>query len=494
MTPFHLLCLMALLYGFFAFFILMESKFSMAGAVISATFGCFFILLVVATDDLDVLINPREYLVLAAHPHDDRSVMLAKLWVVGSSLVQLSALLFLPSAAGIVVSTNSPVVAAAYFVGASAAALATSIAAIFLATAVVALGGRSAMDRVLPWVQVTFQLSYVLLIGGRHALAWMKASSLPAGVVWTLPTVWFLAGYEALRYGLSPGLAVRGAGALVLLTGLVVGGARFLGARMGEKLLEPLERPRVRRPANDPTVRKRTDASGGVLQGEKKWLFRLLRVHLRTDWRTRSEFLMTPIVLLYFLFQIWREPSIGAGGAAVLLTFVGWFLMLSLDVLTRSSRPQVLWCVLVSPVDRTRLAMSSIALVRLFQLLPVGVLLLVFEILRGSGSAVERLLRVTEVVLFGDLLLLTGRGLFPDFPFSRPTRSEGQAGGRRFVTMFLGGLIAAAGSAVITLLSLLGVPGLAAGIALALLLRFPISAWTKLRVTRAAEQLELAAE
>ena len=47
--------------------------------------------------------------------------------------------------------------------------------------------------------------------------------------------------------------------------------------------------------------------------------------------------------------------------------FYCWMLMIGSHALIRSSRPESLWWILVSPVDRTRVSLGTLALVRLFQ-------------------------------------------------------------------------------------------------------------------------------
>ncbi len=90
------------------------------------------------------------------------------------------------------------------------------------------------------------------------------------------------------------------------------------------------------------------------------------------------------------------------------------------------------------------------------------------------------------------ILILIGRGIFPEFPFSQPSRREGTLAGRRIVAMLVGGVLSAGGALAITLLSLLGTPGALLSAALWLLLRIPASGWARRRVAAAAEELELA--
>ncbi len=491
-TPFRLLCCFAMLYGFFGLFVVIEARASVLGAALALTLGCSFLLMVVVMDDLDVLVNPREYLVLAAHPHDDRSVILAKVFVVGRSLAILWALLFFLPAIGAGVQARSAAAGIAFLAGSAGAASGAATAAIFLGAVILAVGGRAAMQRLLPVLQVAFQLSYFLFLGGRQMLSWIAATEVPGWISWALPPFWFLAPFEATLRGLTLPLVVKTLLALAAIAALLAGGTRYLDARVGEKLLAP---PQARRRAllSRPS-RRRSRALAFFFRGEEeRRLFDLLRVHLKSDWRIRSEFLMMPFVGLLVLLESSSGRQKSFFGPAALVSFFGWFLMLSVDVLTRSSRPASLWCLLVSPVDRARLSAASVSIVRVFQLLPLAAVLLAVQLLRAEGSLAERLLTFAQLVLFGDLLILVGRGLFPGFPFSRPARMEGESGGRRTLVVLMGATISAFGGFLLWLFGLAGLVGMALAVAMLLAVRRPAELWMRQRVGGAAESLELAA-
>ena len=491
-TPFRLLCFFAVLYGFFGLFIVVQARASLLGAALALALECSFLLMVVVTDDLDVLVNPREYLVLAAHPHDDRSVILAKVLIVSRSLAILWALLSVLPAIGAGVHARSAAAGLALLAGSAGAAICTATGAIFLGALILALGGRAAMERLLPVLQVAFQLCYFLFVGGRQMLAWMAATEVPVWILWALPPFWFLAPFQAAVSGVTASAALRALLALAAILTLLVAGTRYLGGRVGEKLLTP---PQRRRAATPPRASRRTSLLlSFLLRGEeKRRLFDLLRVHLKSDWRIRSEFLMMPFVGLLVLVQSSSGRQASFFGPAALVSFFGWFLMLSVDVLTRSSRPASLWCLLVSPVDRARLSAASVSIVRVFQLLPLAFVLLAVQLFRAEGSLPARLLTFAQLILFGDLLILIGRGLFPGFPFSRPARMEGESGGRRALVILMGATISGLGGFVLWLFSLAGLVGMALAVAMLLAARWPAQLWMRERVGSAAESLELAA-
>lgn len=490
MSPFRMLCFFAALYGVVSMTFVALSRAAMVGCAAAAAIGCVFLLLVVFTDYLDVLVDPREYLVLAAHPHDGRSLLLAKVAVVSRNLLILSAWLFSPTALALVFGANggTPVQAAAFLLGAFAAGVAASMAGLFVGVAILTLGGRALMERLLPFVQVGFQIAYIFVVGGQSLLRGLKAESVPAYLPWILPTFWFLAPLEALRSGLSAGIWARAALAAAVTALLVAGVTRWLGTHLGERLLEPVEHAASRPRRAKGRRRGRVGRFAGAERGQ---IFELLRIHLRSDWKTRSEFLLMPLTGVFLILFYTRGPASVVLGSGFVTFFFGWFLLLSIDVLTRSSRPAVLWCVLVAPIDRAKLSFAAISLVRWFQLLPLAALLVGLEIFTGKGPPLPRALRLAELIAFGDLLILFGRGMAPDFPFSRASRSEGQDAGRRTVLMLFGGLAAGIGTAIVTVSGLFGIAGAAAGAAILLAARVPATAWARRRVAAAAVGLEL---
>jgi hypothetical protein len=489
-SPFRMLCLFALLYGIFGAVFLVQTPVRILGAALAVAIGCVFLLMMVVTDYLDLLVNPREQLVIGAHPHDDRSILLAKLWVVGRTLGLLFALLSVPPLTVVAV-REGLLAGAAFLAGSAAAALTASMGGLYAGVAVIALFGRAGFERVMPWLQMAFQFSYFLFIGGQRVLRLLTVTTLAPVVAWSFPALWFLAPLQALEEGgFTASTAGRTVLAAAVLGSLTIGATRWLGSRVGDRLLEPIQRKRVRAA---PAAPRETSAGRHVRRGgigrlfgtsERGRLFDLLRVHLRADWRTRSEFFMAPIVCAFLLLS-GRVLTAWIG-----LGFAGWLLLASMDVLTRSRRPELLWFVLVSPVDRARFSERAVDLMRLFQLLP---LLLLFGAIKWKASGPDltgRLLFLALLATYGDLLILAGRGIFPEFPFSRPGGPESTTG-RRMAVLLVGSLASAASTAALYALARRGNAGMAAAIALLALAHFPVGAWMRRRVGTAADGLEL---
>jgi len=487
-SPYRLLCFYAVVYGVSAMALLFTSKSTVLGAVVALTLGSAFLLLVVVTDNFDVLVNPREALVLAAHPHDDRTFLLAKLAAIGRSLAVLAILLFfLPGlAAGFML--RSPVAALAFYFGAAAASLSTVTFGLLFAAFLLKTGGRAGMERMLPWIQGVFQIGYLVVVGGQRLLGTLAATR-PAELgplPWALPPFWFAAPLELVADGPSAPAFARLALALATV-GLLLGGAvRWLGSGLTERLLEPMPRQTIPAARRTPARRR---SLGARRDSEWSRLFALLRVQLRSDWRTRSEFLIIPLMGAFFLL-FWFPATPGSGkGPLMSFFFYGWFLVLSADVLTRSSRPESLWWILSSPIDRTRFSLASLSMVRAFQLAPLFVAAVLAQI--RTGSPWPLLLATTaELLALGDLLVLLGKGIFPDFPFSRP-RAEGGASGARTALTLVGATVSGLFTGVIFVCSLWGAAGALAGAAVFFLLRFPAAFWVRRRAAAAAESLEL---
>lgn len=484
-SPFVLLCFYAAIYGIMGalFFAMARSVF--LGSALSLTLGCAFLLLVVVTDNFDVLVNPREVLLLAAHPHDDRTFVLAKLAAIGRTLSILVLLLFtLPGLmAGFVLRT--PWGSILFFLGAAGASVAAVMLGLLLAAALLKAGGRRAMERMLPWIQGAFQIGYLFVIGGQRLFERLTLSA-PVDLgpwPWFLPSFWFAAPMELMVGRPSTPAFVR-LGLAAATLGLLLGGAvRWLGPGLTERLLEPVPQ-RAAAPARRKSSRSRKT-------GGREWsrLFALLRVQLRSDWRTRSEFLLIPLMGAFFLLFYFPATPGSAKSPLMSIFFYGWFLVLSADVLTRSSRPESLWWILASPIDRTRFSLSSLSMVRAFQLAPLFAAA-VFAQVRAGAALPVLIATAAELLALGDLLVLLGKGLFPGFPFSRP-RAEGGASGERTALTLVGGTVSGLFTGLVYVFSLWGVRGALTGAGVFLLLRFPIAFWTCRRTARAADRLEL---
>jgi hypothetical protein len=483
-SPFAILCLYAFVYGtVFVLFLLATRRAPLLGAALAVTVGCAFLLLLVVTDYFDVLVSPRDVLVLAAHPHDDRSYLLAKIAAVLRVLSILYLFLFIPPGVVAGLLWQSWLAVGAFLAGAAGAALATALCGMLFGVLLLRIGGKAAVERLLPWLQGLFQIGYLFMIGGHRLVdkIALPPSALSA-LLWTLPASWFLAPLEMTGRGFAPAPLVRlglAAGTLALL---LFGAVRWLGPGLSERLLEPPARA-ARRPR-----RHRTLPGSG---SERARLFAILRVHLRSDWRTRSEFLLVPLMGTFLILFYLHGAFGGRSSSGMSAFFYCWMLVLSSDVLTRGSRPEGLWWILTAPIDRSRFSLATVSLGRAFHLAPLFAAIAIVEI-RAGGSWAHRLARLAELLALGDLLIVLGKGIFPDFPFSRP-RAEGGAAGSRAALTLVAGLVSGVATGLVVLCDWLGAPGLLIGAAVFALLHVPASLWARRRAAQAAEEIELAA-
>ncbi len=478
-SPFRTLCWFAAFYGFF-FLLVAATSLPLLGAGVTLTLGCAFLLLIVITEHLDVLVDPRGAVVLAAHPHDDRSFLLAKLAVIGRSLAILGGLLFLPTAVVLGFKLESPAAPFAFLAGAAGAVAATGASGMLLGALILRLAGRRGLERLMPWFQGAFQVGYLVIVGSERAMRTLTSPDALETMRWSVPAFWFAAPLDIVAEGAGKAALARLLLAAALLALVLLAATRWLGDRLGERLLEPVEI----RPREKSAPRK----SQRPARGDRGRLLALLRVHLRADWRTRSELLVTPLLMV-----VWMVVSMRGDDGAIntpLVFFYVWLLLLSGDTLTRSSRPDTLWFLLVSPIDRTAFSLGTVTLLRVLLLAP-GFVVIAWLQLRTAGSWEQGLPVLLEMLAVGDLMVLLGKGLFPEFPFSRPARSEGGAGGQRTASLLTGGLISGIAVGAIFGFGHFGTTGVLTGAAFFGLLRFPAAAWARRRAARAVEFLEL---
>lgn len=478
-----LLYLYATIYGLMFVSFLPAAKSPLFGAALALTIGGAYLLLIVITDHVDVLVNPREALILGAHPHDGRSFLLAKVAAIVRILSLLALILFLPAgiAAGFI--WHSWLASAAFLAGAAGAGLATALFGLLLGAALFKTGGRAAVDRLLPWLQGAFQIGYLFIIGGPRLARLLTTSPRALGALdWALPAFWFLAPLELIDRGFTPAALARLGLAAGTLAFLLFGATRWLGTTLSERLLEPPART-ARKPA-----RYRALRGGG---SERARLFSILRLHLRSDWRTRSEFLLVPLMGAFFILFYFRDSSLSRVLPGMSIFFYCWMLVLSSDVLTRGSNPESLWWILTAPIDRVRFSLATVSMVRAFHLLPLFAATTIVEV-RAGGSWPYRLALLLELLALGDLLVVLGKAMFPDFPFSR-MRLEGRGGSSRAALTLVGSLVSGIATALTFGFGRFGGSGALAGAAAFALLHIPIVLWARRRVADAAEQLEVVA-
>ena len=483
-SAFSSLFLYAGVYSLMFVALLLGARSPLLAAAIALTLGNTFLLLVVITDHSDVLINPRDARVLAAHPHDGRSLLLAKGVAIVRVLSALALVLFVPAGIAAGFLWKSWPAAAAFLAGAAASSLATVLCGLLLGAALFRTGGKAAIDRLMPWLR----------------------GSLPDRLPRRRRGV--AADQDARPARRQPGRARLGAPTLLVpRPARADRGRRDAGrsrpARAGRRdaRVSPLRRhPLAGRGPRRTAARAAGPARRGeappaavscaAAAAERARLFAILRIHLRSDWRTRSEFLLIPMMgaFLMILFYAWDSSATPAWSWVSTFVYCS-MLGISADVLTRSSRPESL---LVDPDGRrsyrARFSYATVSLCRAFHLAPLFAAIVVLEV-RAGGAWSHRSALLLELLMLGDLLVVLGKTIFPGFPFSRP-RVEGK-GGSRAERTFLGSLLSGCATGLLYLFARQGTAGILAGAALFALLHVPLSIWARRRTAAAAADLEL---
>jgi hypothetical protein len=259
--------------------------------------------------------------------------------------------------------------------------------------------------------------------------------------------------------------------------------------------LTPAPAPTAATPSTTPASRAILSRAlpAFFLRSHGRRLFRLLRVHLRCDSRARSEVLTVPVLSLVMLV-LYSRPA-APDDPWLVPSIYGWGLFMSASTLIRSQHPESLWWLLSSPVDRTRFSLSTIPLLRLLILLPMSATVALISLRHPSPPGTTwalKLLSLLALVAYGDLVLLLGKVMFPEFPFSLPATGAGATTGRRFGSVMLGLPASGAGTAAILGFQHFGAPGIASGAVAALALHGPAYLWARRRARRAAEHLDLA--
>jgi hypothetical protein len=349
-------------------------------------------------------------------------------------------------------------------------------------------GGRRGMERLLPWTQGFVQFSMLAPAGSGLLQRASLSAAARETIAWMLPPFWFAAPLELAGGHGGWHVAAR----LTLAAGclaLVVAGSGRLAAGLGRSLLEPpAPRARVRRHPAAVAVR-----GSWMLRHEGLRLVELLRHHLRGDWRSRGQVFVQPVigVLMILIYFAGGGPATRAVGGFASIWFFGLFAFTSSDALTTSTRPERLWWLLSSPIDRTRFSLATISVTRLIALAPLTAALAWRLGLLTPGTWRYGLPRLLGLALSGDLFLLLGKIHFPEFPFSRPSVREGSAGGDRFRIAVIGGLVSLAATIVLRFLWHFGTIGVLAAGALALLLHVPAWQVARRRTAKAAVTVEI---
>jgi hypothetical protein len=497
LTAFQLRCLATLVLSIYLMLWITGTRTPLTGAVLALTAGGGLILFDILFDKFDLLVDPDEYAVLAAHPHHVWSVMLAKIVTVGRSTLTLAACTFLLPSIGAGIAFHSVPAGLAFLVGAFALTVLVALAGILTGAAIVVARGRAALNGILPVAHIAFLFVYVSIPLGRQILAGHELPNLRSlgWVAWVLPSVWFAAPLEAVTGEANSITIVRGALAFASVAAMFPIGARWIGTRFGERLLEPTTR-RARRAAQ----------SSGESSARRSWLpwrrdpidrvfHRFLLTHLRSDVGFRGS-LIVPI-MMPFMMSIATVPRSGhnsEGPRTVLfvITLANALAVTScLWLLTRSSRPQAVWPVLIAPEARVRFSSALVTTIRTFVVGPVLVGVFVYYLVLGAGSLSTRLFLVGALAVLSDTVLVTTRGIAPDTPFSQSIKGRArfgllQAGCWLFV-MITGAVLIG----VLIVFPKIGVVGYTCAILWLLLWRVLLGFWARERVRRAAIAVEL---
>ena len=512
LTPFHMACVMAAFLGVIVVVALGTLQPPLLGAIAAMTLGLLIVVFAVLFDYLEVLANPDEYRVIAAHPHDAWSVVSAKIFVVGRAIATLSLCYFTPSIVAIGFFRHSALAAVGFALGAALGTFSATLGAMLLGVGILARWGRVALLRVLPAIQAIFLISYFSISMGRR---WLVAAGhslgaeLPSWITF-LPSTWFLAPLEWATGTTTPATWLRATLAFGTVLGLMRVGARWQRSGFGETLLAVGE-------GAIPAARRRKSAATGVGEGGRaaarknakpgvSWIrdpatrsfLSMARIHARADLAFRSQM----IVSLLMPAMIFLSPSISLGSRRqafpeLALIFaagaVGFAIMSLTTASAASTRPEAFWPVLISPISRERYSLALCGVLRWWVVLPVAV---------GAGAwylatavAVpwhERIARAAGVAVYLELLVTLMRGIAPDPPFTvRPSRDRKLQWGQ-VAAMLIGFAICGGGGFSLFLVWL--IRGWGAWLALAVLgaLRVPLEFWTRWRVRRAWESLEAA--
>jgi len=167
-SPFHVACFFAALLGTGVAVATVGMKFAFLAIVISLGVGSFLLVFAVLFDYLEVLASPDEYRVIAAHPHDAWSILLAKIVVVGRALGTLATCFFTPTLIAIGFALHSALAVAAFALSATLITIAASFGAMLFGIGIMAKWGRAGLVRFLPAIQTVFLVAYVTMSMGRR--------------------------------------------------------------------------------------------------------------------------------------------------------------------------------------------------------------------------------------------------------------------------------------------------------------------------------------
>jgi hypothetical protein len=450
------------------------------------TAGAGMLLIDLLFDKFDVLADPNEYQVIAAHPHDAWSVVLAKVMAIGRDAAILAACLFAVPAitAGFVF--HSAVAAIAFVLAAAALTVAVSAGGMLSSAAVVALGGKNALQRLLPLMHLIYLALYLGIMTGSRWIASIAPSGIEAmgWLKWALPSIWFVAPVEiaAGRFGATT--IVRGLLALGTLLITIPLFTRWLRTRFDERMLET------------PTRRTRSTAGRGVTARDRSvpasWqigprtFWKLLQVHLSSDAAVRGGMMAAFFMpILMFVSTQTSRAQVRAHIEFPIAMMTVWFgaaMSLLARTLQLSSRPQALWFILIAPESRVDFSRSVVWALRLAVLLPLTIAAVIYASITEQGLLWSRLLFVALAIILCDAMLVATRGFSPAVPFSKSVKEKDRVRWGSVVAYL--GLLAVQSLALIAFVLLSRINPIAGLIPMvyAILLRIAVGWWAGRRV------------
>ena len=428
-TPFQIRCFIMAVLSLMMLQWIVGSASPIFGVALILTAGAGFLVVDFLFDKFDLLADAGEYQVIAAHPHDAWSVILAKIAAIGRSIVALAACLFLAPAVGVGIAFHSIGAGLAFAAATAALTIVVSAGGIVASALVIAWGGRQALLRLLPVAQITYLFFYLGVIATRQELARISMPRLEAlgWLQWALPTVWFAAPVEVASGHVGAAVIGRGSLAIVSIGVLLPLSAQWVRTRFDERVLEPVRRKPTQSPVPSlaPTRTRRVAVSSSVRSDRAigmRAFWRLLVAHFRSDTAVRGGMLMAIFFPTFMLVgqSIAMRASLATSG---FVWIVSWLMMaevFAVNSTTMSSRPAAIWFVLAAPRARVPYTRALEAAVRLGVILPGVALAAVYTAMWWAEPVWIRAAFVALVAIVGDSSLLFLRVMNPYLPFSRP--------------------------------------------------------------------------
>lgn len=496
LSPFAKLCVVSAIIGLVLSKVLLSVSSPLLGSAFVLTLGALFLLMVVLVDYADVLVNRDEYAVLASHPHNPWSVLLAKIVVLGRSVLLLGLCYFGPSIVTSVFAFRSLAAGLGFLAAAVLLIVTFGVGGMIVSVAILRGGGQSALQRFLPAFQAVYVI-FAMSVGSVSGIfRTFTVPTLPeTGMAqWLIPPVWFVWPIELAVGDVSNSTYARTALTVASLGFLLLLGSSWIARGFGERLLEKQTGSRPRATA---IARRRSRRLGRWIAGksEGRAVLTIARAHLRGDLLFRSRLLVALVMPVGILVS----PIVTSRGETlhkpmtilplIVISFIGSAGLL-IQAFRLSSRPQALWCVLTSPIDRARFSMAIVRLVRMTVLAPLAALLVAVAVVTSSRPLLDVIV-LLELAIVCDWTLFLWRGWISEFPFSQAPEPRG--GGIQILTVLTAMLVGGLGVAVVMVAGLFGLPGRAVALALLLVTWMMIARWAERRVARKAAEIELGA-